>query len=141
MKKLKKPIVIYFLGMLLGYYICSIGYIKNLFNSTYKAFQVGVYTNLETANAYKNKFKNSIVIEDDELYRVFVAILKREENIRSMESYLNKNNISYYIKDIDINDVNLKREIDEYESIMNKENEVVFLELNKMIIKLYGDSL
>ena len=51
------------------------------------------------------------------------------------------NNKEYYLKDIEISDKNLISEINNYESIMNNESEVVFLSINKMIIERYKDSL
>ncbi len=58
-----------------------------------------------------------------------------------MEKYLNNQGISYYLKDIEINNNALKKEINEYESLMNNENEVVFLEINKMIIEKYKETI
>lgn len=140
MKKFIKSIIILILGVCLGYYICNIN-LSNLFNTNYKAFQVGVYTSIDVANMYKSKYDNAIVIKDDELYRVYVSILKDEDNIESMSNYLNSKGIDYYLKDLDISDKNLKKEINEYESIMNSNNEIVFLEVNKMIMEKYEESL
>ena len=39
--------------------------------------------------------KNAIIIKDNELYRVYVAILRKDNNIESMSNYLNKNNWSW----------------------------------------------
>ena len=125
---------------MVGYYICQIN-IFSVFKTSYKAFQVGVYTNLETANVYKYKYDNAIVIKDNELYRVYVSILKNKNNIESMSNYLNKQGIDYYLKDLNISDKNLKKVINEYESIMDNNNEIVFLEVNKMIMEKYGESL
>ena len=133
MKKITKLLFIFIIGIIVGYYLCSSNEIK-IFDTTYKAFQVGVYTSLDAANTYKTKYKDAIVIKDNELYRVYVSILKDKDNIDSMSNYLNKNNIDFYLKDITINNNNLKHKIKEYESVMNNENEIVFLELNKMII-------
>lgn len=141
MKKLIKPTIVFLLGIFLGYYTCSSNKIKNIFTTNYKAFQVGVYTSLEAANTYRTKYKDSIVIKDKELYRVYVSILKDNNNIESMKKYLDKNNISYYLKDIEINNNEIKKEIKEYESIMDNNNEIVFLEVNKMIIEKYEESL
>lgn len=140
MKKLFKSIIVLIIGIILGYYLCN-NNLLNIFKTTYKAFQVGVYTNLEAANTYSSKYKNSIVIKDNELYRVYVAILKDENNIESMSRYLTSNGIDYYLKDLNIDNKTLKKEINEYENIMDSKNEIVFLEVNKMIIEKYRESL
>ncbi len=140
MKKVLKIIIVFIIGIICGYYICNINP-KKIFDTSYKAFQVGVYTTEELANTYKSKYKNAIVIKDNELYRVYVAILRKENNIENMSNYLNKNNIDYYIKEINISDKNLKNTINEYESIMNNNSEIVFLEINKMIMERYEESI
>lgn len=140
MKKFLKIIIVFIIGIICGYYICNINP-KKIFDTSYKAFQVGVYTTEELANTYKSKYKNAIVIKDNELYRVYVAILRKENNIENMANYLNKNNIDYYIKEINISDKNLKNTIDEYENIMNNNSEIVFLEINKMIMERYEESI
>lgn len=141
MKKILKFISVFMIGILLGYYICYTNSINNIFTSYYKAFQVGVYTNLDAATTYSSKYKDSIIIEDNELYRVYVAILKDQNNIENMSKYLNSKGIDYYLKDISINNKEIKKEIQGYESLMNSESEVVFLEINKMIMESYKESL
>ena len=133
MKKITKSFIVFLVGLLCGYYICINNDLK-IFDTTYKAFQVGVYTSLDAANTYKTKYKDAIVVKDNELYRVYVSILKDKDNINNMSNYLSKNDVDFYLKDISISNNNLKHKIKEYESVMNNENEVVFLELNKMII-------
>ncbi len=140
MKKIIKPFIVFILGICSGYYL-FMNNPKKLFNTSYKAFQVGVYTTEELANTYKSKYKNAIVIKDNELYRVYVAILRSENNIENMSNYLNKNNIEYYIRDIEISNKDLKNTIDEYENIMSNDSEIVFLEINKMIMERYEESI
>lgn len=140
MKKIIKPFIILIIGIALGYYICDINLV-NIFKTNYKAFQVGVYTSLEAANTIRTKYNNSIVIKDNELYRVYVAILKNNNNIEYMSNYLKNKGIDYYLKDINITDKHIKKQINEYETIMNNENELVFLEVNKMIMERYKESL
>ena len=140
MKKVLKIIIVFIIGIICGYYVCNINP-KKIFDTSYKAFQVGVYTTEELANTYKSKYKNAIVIKDNELYRVYVAILRKQNNIENMSNYLNKNNIYYYIKEVNISDKNLKNTINEYESIMNNNSEIVFLEINKMIMERYEESI
>ena len=141
MKKLIKSVVVFVVGIIFGYYICSSNELTKIFSSSYKAFQVGVYTSLDAANTYRTKYKDSIVIKDNELYRVYVSILKEENNIENMSKYLNNLGIDYYLKDISIDNKETKKEIQGYESLMNSKSEVVFLELNKMIMETYKESL
>lgn len=140
MKKLIKPIFILLLGIFFGYYICGLKPL-DIFITKYKAFQVGVYTSLDAATIYSTKYKNATIIKDNELYRVYVAILKNKNNIESMSKYLDSKGIEYYLKDISIDDKNLKRVINEYENVMNSESEIVFLEMNKLIMEKYKESL
>lgn len=140
MKKLIKLLVIFILGIFSGYYICQNNFLK-VFDRSYKAFQVGVYTSIDAANTYKSKYKDAIVIKDNELYRVYVSILRNDNNIEAMSKYLNKNNIDFYIKDINIENKKLDKELNSYENVMDTNNEVVFLSINKMIIEKYEESI
>ena len=141
MKKILKFIIVFIIGIFLGYYVSYTNSIKDIFTSYYKAFQVGVYTNLDAAITYSSKYEDAIIIEDNELYRVYVAILKDQDNIENMSKYLNTHGIDYYLKDISINNKDVKKEIQGYESLMDNESEVVFLEINKMIMETYKESL
>lgn len=141
MKKLSKSLFVFIIGIILGYYLCNINLLKNIFSNTYKAFQIGVYTDYGIASAYKEKYSNSIIIKDNELYRVYAAILKDNNNIENMSKYLRKNNIEFFLRDINIEDKILVNEINEYERIMDNKNEIVFLEVNKIIIEKYKESL
>ena len=141
MKKVIKSLIVFVIGILLGYYVNDAFKIKDIFSNKYKAFQIGVYTNLDTANIYSEKIKDSIIVKDNELYRVYAAILKEQDNIDNMSKYLNDNNIEYFIKEIEINDKVLNNTLKEYENIMDSNNEIVFLEINKMIIEKYKESL
>ena len=141
MKKILKFIIVFIVGISIGYYINYTSSIKDIFTDYYKAFQVGVYTNLEAATTYASKYENCIIIEDNELYRVYVAVLKDQENIENMAKYLNNLGIDYYLKEVKVNDNKTKKEMQDYESLMDNESEVVFLEINKMIMETYKESL
>ena len=139
MKKIIKVFIVFIIGCLSGYYICDNPLI--IFNTPYMAFEVGVYTNKEAANTIRSKYNSAIVVKDDELYRVYVSILKDETNIDKMSKYLKNNNVDFYKKEISISDINVKNKIDNYERIMNNNSEVVFLELNKLIIESFEGTL
>ena len=62
MKKITKSFIVFLVGLLCGYYICINNDLK-IFDTTYKAFQVGVYTSLDAANTYKTKYKHLLIDE------------------------------------------------------------------------------
>lgn len=108
-------------------------------NSTYqdlKAFQIGAYTNVESANHEANE-KDALVVSDGKYYYVYKAILSNTANIEKMINYLNKENVYYYIKNIDSSQ-NFKDELYKYEEMMRQTtSDIAFLELNKRILALY----
>ena len=58
MKKLYKSLSVLIIGIIIGYYLCNINLLNDIFSNTYKAFQIGVYTDYGVASAYKEKYKN-----------------------------------------------------------------------------------
>ena len=87
-----------------------------------QAFQIGVYTSLDNANksALKN---NGIVIKDNDVYRVYITLLKNNESISKMEDYFNSINLKYYLKDVYV-----KNEF--YNEIVEDENLIINSEQN-----------
>ena len=138
-KKVLPYLLAVILGIFFGYYMFDGEiHLSNILNrSNYVGFQVGVYTDKEKAMEIQNKFSGSIVVSDEELYRVFYAVLHDSKNIESMERYLQKNKINYYLKDLEINDMELISEIDSIESLMTDAKNTLFLELNKKILMSY----
>mgnify|MGYP004467470049 CR=1 FL=1 len=111
MKKLKKSIILIIIGIGIGYYVCFSGSVENIFKKRYKAFQIGVFTDMGVATTYSSKYNNSIIVNDNELYRVYYAILKQDKNINTMSKYLDSLGIEYYLKDIEISYKKLISEI------------------------------
>lgn len=138
-KKCLPYILAIVLGIIFGYYMFDGEiYLSNILNkSDYVGFQVGVYTDLENASKIKEKYEGSVLIKDEELYRVYYAILHNNKNIQVMERHLQNSNINYYLKDLEIVDMNLIAEISNLESLMVDANNPLFLELNKKILNSY----
>ena len=82
------------------------------------AFQVGVYRNKE--NAIKAAQDNKgIVVLDNDLYRVYIALLKDEGLIDRLKSYYDTKNVNYYLKAINISN-KTSSILDNYEIILKK---------------------
>ncbi len=107
----------------------------NIQNS-YTAFQLGVYKNKNNALNKKNKFKGSIIVNDDDFYRVYFSILNDSNAILKMNNYLKDQQINFYKKEIEISNNNFINLSTNYEQILNKtDSEEVFLETNQKILE------
>lgn len=105
-------------------------------NNQAKAFQLGAYNNLESANK-EASLHGGKVIQDENYYYVYYSILQEQSNIEKMLNYLDKNNISYYLKNIEP-DQSFLSKLTSYEELMKSTtSEIAFLELNKRIIESY----
>lgn len=90
--------------------------VSNIKSQVY-AFQIGVYKNKDNAlnSATTNK---GIVILDNDIYRVYIAILKDETLIDNLKDYYDSLGINYYLKAINVSS-KTNNIIDNYESLLN----------------------
>lgn len=94
----------------------SITEVSNIKSQVY-AFQIGVYKNKD--NALKEASINKgIVILDNDIYRVYVALLKNQILINNLKIYYDSLGINYYLKAINVSS-KTNNIIDNYESLLN----------------------
>lgn len=99
-------------------------------------FQVGVFKNLDNAKNFQSNFENSIIYEDNELYRVIIGLSYHEENKIKLESLFIEKGITYYLKTIKVNE-KLIEELENYEVVIIKSNkEEVMESINKNMLNL-----
>ncbi len=123
---MKKTIISIFLAMIVGFAFGffflkkfnteTITEVSNIKSQVY-AFQIGVYKNKDNAlnAATTNK---GIVILDNDIYRVYIAILKDETLIDNLKDYYDSLGINYYLKAINVSS-KTNNIIDNYESLLN----------------------
>lgn len=113
--------------------------IKDVFaeNITTTAFQLGVFKTIETANDLKDKYPPSVIIQDDDVYRVYYSILTDNKTIKKMEDYLNNQKIAFYKKVLVINDKTFIEAINNYEKTILEGNDTVLTSVNKLIMNSY----
>lgn len=140
-----KKIIPYLLSLILG---VSFGYLlfqdadfdlKEVFANTInaKAFQIGVFNNEDGAKKLKEKYEDSIIVTDEDVYRVYYSILTNDKVISKMEKYLTTQHINYYMRNITINDEALIKALIEYEEAMLNGSEKVLISLNNLIMSSY----
>lgn len=140
-----KKLIPYLLSLIIGSFFGYLLFqdtdfnVKDVFASTLsaKAFQLGVFNNLSAAEEFKEKYEPSIIINDDDVYRVYYSILTNKKVISKMEDYLEDNSINYYLKDIVITDDSLIKSLSEYESSMEEGSVNVLTSLNNLIMSSY----
>lgn len=117
--------------------------IKRVFKEEVKAtgFQLGVFNSIDLAKKYQKKFPTSIIMNDDDVYRVYISILTNNKTIAKMEEYLNNNKIAFYKKDIVVSDSSLIKALNNYEKNMLDGSESTFTSLNKLIMESYGGNI
>ncbi len=90
--------------------------VSNIKSQVY-AFQIGVYKNKDNALNAANTNKGIIVLDND-IYRVYIAILKDETLIDNLKDYYDSLGINYYLKAINVSS-KTNNIIDNYESLLN----------------------
>ena len=90
--------------------------VSNIKSQVY-AFQIGVYKNKDNALNAANTNKGIVVLDND-IHRVYIAILKDETLIDNLKDYYDSLGINYYLKAINVSS-KTNNIIDNYESLLN----------------------
>ena len=97
-------------------------------------FQVGVFKVYDNALNFSEFFENSLIYEDNGLYRVIIGASYHVEAKIKLEQYFTNQNITYYIKDLKVNQ-DIIDKISNFELILIKtESSEVINSLNKSIL-------
>ncbi len=94
----------------------SITEVSNIKSQVY-AFQIGVYKNKDNALKEAN-INKGIVILDNDIYRVYVALLKNQILINNLKIYYDSLGMNYYLKAVNVSS-KTNNIIDNYESLLN----------------------
>ena len=91
--------------------------------STYKALcyfiQVGAYNNKENALNTAKRYNSSFIMEDNNLYKVFIGVSKSIDNYNKVVSLLDLDEIAYK-KEMLINDKDLSMKLDLFDKVLSK---------------------
>lgn len=105
------------------------------------AFQTGAFNNEENAIDYKNQLSSAIILKENNLYKVYVAIYKDIDIINKMLVYFENNNINIYLKSLSVSK-EFYNNLGTYEELLkNSENDNVYSKINLSILNNYLESL
>lgn len=138
MKKIMPYVISLILGTVFGYLVFDRTDfdIKEVFGEYEEVtgFQIGVFNDLSVAREFKGRYSSSVVLEDDDVYRVYYSILKSDDVVSKMEDYLSDRQISFYKKKLVIHDGELIKAINTYEGGILKGNDKVIESVNSLIM-------
>ena len=105
------------------------------------AFQVGVYSIYDNAKKMAEKHEFAYVYEDDDKYRVFLAIYQDNEIIKYLDNYYKRQNIDVYLKEMSVNN-NFLEKLKTYEELLKKTNDNNnYISANKNILEAFKNTL
>lgn len=138
MKKVMPYIISLILGTVFGYLVFEKTdfNIKEVFGEYEEVtgFQLGVFNDIGVAKEFKNKYTPSVILQDDDVYRVYYSILKSDDVVAKMEDYLSLKEISFYKKKIIVHDADLISAINTYENGILKGSDKVIENINNLIM-------
>ncbi len=112
---------------------------KNVDTKVVNAFQIGVFSNYDNALKVADR-NNGIVIMDDSLYRVYVAILSDKDAIKKVSNYYEKIGLNYYLKELNVSK-DFVREIKEDEELIKKSSSDTYSTINLDVLNKYKEML
>ncbi len=116
--------------------------VKTVFNErqTLTFFQIGVFKSKNNAINLSEKIISSIVVSDEDFYRVYAGVFKSDGAITKFKDYLSSKNIDYYLKKVEVNNSDFIKSLTKYEEMLIKTNdEVVINEVVKEILEKYQE--
>lgn len=141
---MKRNLVIFGLAVLVGslfavYIFSGIDktMAKSIYDNTISLFQIGAYNEYENALSISQVYPNSIIIKENNYYKVFIALAHDKELVEKYEQYYQKKNINYYLKKANVSSECLEK-INKYEQIiLQSTNLKEYDKINKSILSFY----
>lgn len=104
-------------------------------------FQTGAFENYDNAEILSNKLPSSLILKEDNLYKVYVALYKDIDLVNKMLVYFENNDINIYLKSISVSK-SFYNNIEKLEEIiLNTEESNVYHKINQSILDLYLESI
>lgn len=104
-----------------------------------KAFQVGVFTSYDNASNVADR-NNGIVVADENVYRVYVAITSNKEVLRKLEAYYKSIGLRYYLKEISVSKT-FDDNVEIYEEMILKSSVETYTTINLDVLHEYQENL
>ena len=88
----------------------------------------------ENADKIKEQYPSSIVVQDEDYYRVYVGVSAGDDWTHSLEKYFLENNVNVYPKEIQVTNT-FYEELNQYKTLFSNSDASVYERLNGEIMK------
>ena len=99
---------------------------------------VGSYNNIDTATSKQRNYPNSIIYEEEGIYKIVIGIFGDTTVLDLMKSYFHDQGLNFYEEKIKTNSTFL-REINNYELLIKSSETSYYDTLNKSILNLFNE--
>lgn len=143
---MKKMIIVVLVAIMLGggiaYYLFNNVILKSddiTKEKVVNAFQVGAFTNYDNALRVAQR-DNGLVVFDEDIYRVYVAILNDDEAILKLSAYYESIGLEYYLKPIYVSEEFVK-EIKDNEELLKVSSSDTYVTINSDVLSKFEEML
>lgn len=99
---------------------------------------VGSYNNIDTATSKQRNYPNSIIYEEEGIYKIVIGIFSDTTVLDLMKSYFHDQGLNFYEEKIKTNSTFL-REINNYELLIKSSETSYYDTLNKSLLNLFNE--
>lgn len=99
---------------------------------------VGSYNNIDIATSKQRNYPNSIIYEEEGIYKIVIGIFGDTTVLDLMKSYFHDQGLNFYEEKIKTNSTFL-REINNYELLIKSSETSYYDTLNKSLLNLFNE--
>ena len=102
--------------------------------------QTAALKDYKNVSSLSKNLKAFLVIEEDNLYHIYVAITADESNLKKLKEFYKDNNYNIYVKEKITNNSSFIKLIDNYDFLLSEttDKEVIY-NINKIVLKKYEE--
>jgi len=129
------------LGMLVSYIYCTKfdnTILTKAIESKVTYFYIGSYNNELEAENKSSRLKNSLIYNDNGIYKVIIGVYKNKDSIELMTSYFNDLGITFYKSELKINNEFIKT-LSTYEALIKTNTKDNYYNINSYILKSFNE--
>ena len=101
-------------------------------------FYVASYNDLEKAEEKQKEYANSLIYEDNGIYKIVIGVYQDRGVIALMSSYFSDLDINFYTDEMKV-DSSFLREIENYEYLIKSSEATYYESINTTILNLFDE--